>query len=335
MTTVLAALPYRIDVHPAAASGAELAEDARAGLCAPFKELPPKYFYDERGSELFERITELPEYYQARSELSVLRGIAPMLAAGHEPAELVELGSGASRKAEPLLAAMMDGGADVRYTPFDVCPEVLLSSASRLVLRLPGLRVHAVAGDFARHLHELPPPPERGARIVAFLGGTIGNLAPEDRAPFLREVADLLRPGDALLLGTDLAGDPARIVPAYDDAQGVTAEFNRNVLRVLNRELDADFDVGAFSHVARYDPGPPWIEMRLRSLRRQTVTLRGIDLTVEFAEGEEMRTEISCKFTREAVEEMYAQAGLELVEWHTDPRGWFAVSVAQLAGPGR
>lgn len=331
MATNLAARAYRIDVHPVAAAGADLAEDVRTGLGAAFKELPPKYFYDERGSELFERITELPEYYQARAELRVLHAIAPGLAERHGAVELVELGSGVSRKAEPLLAAMMDGALDVHYTPFDVCPEVLLSAAGRLVRRFPGLRVHAVAGDFGRHLDELPSPPEDGARVVAFLGGTVGNLSPEDRVPFMAQVADLLRPGDALLLGTDLAGDPARIVPAYDDAQGVTAEFNRNVLRVLNRELDGDFDVDAFSHVARYEPGPPWIEMRLRSLRDQAVTLRDIDLVAEFAEGEEMRTEISCKFTRASVEEMYRQAGLAMVEWHTDPRGWFAVSLAQPA----
>lgn len=329
MTT--AALPYRIDVHPAASSANELADDALRGLTGPAKELPPKYFYDEHGSDLFERITELPEYYQTRTELAVLDDLAGPFAERYRPAELVELGSGASRKAEPLLEAMTAARGGVRYAPFDVCPEILLASAGRLAKAFTGLRVHAVAGDFGMHLDGLPEPPAEGARLVAFLGGTIGNLMPADRTPFLRSVAELMRPGDLLMVGTDLAGDPARILPAYDDAAGVTADFNLNVLRVLNRELGADFRVDRFEHVAAYEPEHPWIEMRLRSLDRQTVRLPAIDLTIDFEEGEEMRTEISCKFTREAVEEMYAAAGFRLAEWHTDDREWFAVSVAQRA----
>ncbi len=324
--------PYRLDVHPSLDEGAGLREDARVGLTAAVKSLPPKYFYDERGSDLFERITRLPEYYQSRTELRILRAIADGVVRRHRIGELVELGSGSSRKTAVLLDAMREARTLRRYVPFDVCPEAVLAAAGRLRGEYPALDLHGVAGDFDHHLGGVPDPAGDGARLVAFLGGTIGNLEPAARAPFLRSVADLMGPDDILLVGTDLAGDPARILPAYDDAEGVTAEFNLNVLRVLNRELDADFDLDAFAHVALYDPGPPWIEMRLRAERAQRVHLGALDLDVAFAAGEELRTEISCKFTREAVEEMYAEAGLRLVEWHEDPRGWFGVSVARRTG---
>jgi L-histidine N-alpha-methyltransferase len=327
--SALALRPYRLDVHPALDAGAGLAEDARVGLGAAFKSLPPKHFYDERGSDLFERITRLPEYYQTRTELRILREIAPGVVRRHRVGDLVELGSGSSRKTAVLLDAMREARTLRRYVPFDVCPEAILAAAGRLRGEYPALDLHGVAGDFDHHLGGVPGPEGDGGRLVAFLGGTIGNLEPDARAPFLRSAADLLGPDDILLVGTDLAGDPARIRRAYDDAEGVTAQFNLNVLRVLNRELDADFDLDAFVHVALYDPGPPWIEMRLRSVRDQSVRLEAIDLDVTFAAGEEMRTEISCKFTRPMVEEMYAQAGLALVEWHEDPRGWFGVSVAR------
>lgn len=328
-TRLMAPRPYRLDVHPLGAGDQGLAEDARVGLAATPKSLPPKHFYDERGSDLFERITRLPEYYQSRAELSILQRIAPGLVERHAISELVELGSGASRKTQALLDAMRDARSLHRYVPFDVCPEAILAAAGRLAEAYPGLDVHGVAGDFDRHLPGVPERPGAARRLVAFLGGTIGNLEPGARTPFLRSVAELMEPGDLLLVGTDLAGDPGRIRRAYDDAEGVTAEFNLNVLRVLNRELDADFDLDAFSHVAIYDEGPPWIEMRLRSLTDQVVRVGALDMDVPFAAGEEMRTEISCKFTREAVEAMYATAGLELAEWHEDARGWFAVSLAR------
>ncbi len=330
-TQLLAPRPYRLDVHPIGAGAEGLAKDARTGLGAARKWMPPKHFYDECGSHLFERITHLPEYYQGRSELAILNRIAAGLVARHGVAELVELGSGASRKTRALLDAMGDAGRLDRYVPFDVCPEAILAAAGRLAEAYPGLEVHGVAGDFDRHLAAVPAPEGSSRRLVAFLGGTIGNLEPGSRTPFLTAVADLLGPDDVMLLGTDLAGDPARIQAAYDDAEGVTAEFNRNLLRVLNRELEADFDVKAFAHVAVYDPGPPWIEMRLRSLVDQVVRLEALDMEVEFAAGEEMLTEISCKFTRGSVEVMYAAAGLELIEWHEDARGWFAVSLARRA----
>ena len=331
MTTQLTApRPYRLDVHPLGCAEEGLAEDARVGLSATPKSLPPKHFYDERGSDLFERITRLPEYYQSRAELEILSDMAAGLVARHGVSELVELGSGASRKTQALLDAMRDARSLERYVPFDVCPEAILAAAGRLAGAYPGLEVHGVAGDFDRHLPGVPARAGTSPRLVAFLGGTIGNLEPEARTPFLRSVAELMEDDDDLLLvGTDLAGDPARIQPAYDDAEGVTAEFNLNLLRVLNRGLDGDFDLDQFAHVAVYDPGPPWIEMRLRSLADQVVHLGALDMDVAFAAGEEMRTEISCKFTREMVEEMYAAAGLALVEWHEDPRGWFAVSVAR------
>jgi L-histidine Nalpha-methyltransferase len=318
-------LPFRLDVHPGAAS--TLAADARAGLSARPKRMPPKHFYDARGSELFEEITRLPEYYQTRAELRILRRVAPGIVARHGVDELVELGAGAARKTAVLIDAIRAGGAPGRYVPFDVCPEALLAAAGRLAEAYPGLAVHGVAGDFERHLAAIPP---RGGerRLVAFLGGTIGNLEPRARTPFLRGVAALLGPGDLLLVGTDLAGDPARILPAYDDAAGVTAAFNLNLLEVMNRELAADFDPGAFAHVARYDEGERRIEMWLRSLRDQEVRLDALAMVARFDRGEEMLTEISCKFTKDDVAAMYAAAGLRLAEWHPDARGWFAVSVA-------
>ena len=319
--------PYRLDVHPLGSVEHGLAEDVRIGLTATPKWLPPKHFYDERGSALFEHITRLPEYYQGRTELTILNRIAAGLVERHGVGELVELGSGSSRKTAALLDAMRDARRLERYVPFDVCPEAILAAAGRLAEAYPGLEVHGVAGDFDRHLPGVPDHAGTAPRLVAFLGGTIGNLDPDDRTPFLRSVAGLMEPDDLLLVGTDLAGDAERIRPAYDDAQGVTAEFNLNLLRVLNRELDGDFDLDGFAHVAVYDP--PRIEMRLRSLCDQIVHLRALDMDVAFEEGEEMRTEISCKFTRASVDEMYADAGLALVEWHEDPRGWFAVSLAR------
>jgi L-histidine Nalpha-methyltransferase len=252
--------------------------------------------------------------------------------ARHAPTELVELGSGSSRKTEVLLDAMEAAGVLRRYLPFDISPGALLAAAGRLAEAYPGLRVHGVAGDFERHLDRVPARPRSGRRLVAFLGGTIGNLHPDARPAFLGAVGRLLGPGDLLLMGTDLAGDAARLQPAYDDAAGVTAAFNLNLLSVLNRELDADFDLDRFAHVAVYRPETAWIEMRLRAREAHTVRLAALDLEVGFARGEEMVTELSCKFTRASLGRAYADAGLRLVEWHTDPGERFAVSLA--ARPG-
>jgi L-histidine Nalpha-methyltransferase len=330
VTTRTAPAAVLLDVHPGAGDADGLEHDVREGFAREPKTLPPKYFYDDAGSRLFEDITELPEYYQTRTELRILRDVAPGIAERHALTELVELGSGASRKTEAILGAMRASGHLRRYVPFDVCPEALRAAAARLAGHYPDLRIHGVAGDFGRHLAEIPPK-DGGARLVAFLGGTIGNLTADERTPFLRSVAELMDHDDRLLVGTDLAGDPERIVPAYDDAQGVTARFNLNLLTVLNREMDADFAHECFEHVARYALDPPRIEMRLRSSRAQSVRFGALGMEVHFKAGEEMLTEISCKFTREAVAGMYEDAGLALEEWHPDPRGWFAVSLARRA----
>ena len=308
-----------------------LAEDALDGLTRPFKELPPKHFYDARGSELFDRITELPEYYPTRAERAILETEAAAIVAATSASELVELGSGTATKTRVLLDAMAAAGRLRRYVPFDVDESVVQASAEQLVDEYPGLRVHGVIGDFERHLDRIPPPVAGEPRIVALLGGTIGNFPPGSRRRLLREIAALLGPGDRLLLGTDLVKDPAVIEAAYDDAAGVTAEFNRNVLHVLNRELDADFPPEQFEHVAFFDPRNEWIEMRLRARRACDVRVEALGLRLELAEGEEIRTEISAKFTMERVAEDYGAAGLELSGWHTDAGGRFALSLASPA----
>jgi L-histidine N-alpha-methyltransferase len=305
-----------------------LRADALAGLTATPKELPPRWFYDERGSELFDRITRLPEYYPTRAERAILEARAPEIAAAAGADVLVELGSGTSEKTRLLLTAMREAGTLRRFVPFDVDPSVLRLAGDALAEEYPGLEVDGVVGDFTRHLGELPTD---GRRMVAFLGSTIGNLAPAERAAFLTDLAATLRPGDSFLLGTDLVKDENRLVRAYDDAEGVTAEFNRNVLLVLNRELKADFDPEAFAHVAVWDTEHEWIEMRLRSVRDQQVNVAALDLGVAFAAGEEMRTEISAKFRRQGVERELVAAGLAMTRWWTDPAGDFGLSLAQPA----
>ena len=315
-------LTYHLGPDDAAAA---LRADALAGLTATPKELPPRWFYDERGSELFDRITRLPEYYPTRTERAILEARAAEIAAASGADVLVELGSGTSEKTRLLLTALREAGTLRRFVPFDVDPSVLRLAGAALVEEYPGLDVEGVVGDFTRHLGELP---RDGRRMVAFLGSTIGNLAPAARAEFLAELAATLHPGDSFLLGTDLVKDPARLVRAYDDAEGVTAAFNRNVLLVLDRELKADFDPEAFEHVARWDAEREWMEMRLRSTVDQVVSVAALDLEVRFAAGEEMRTEISAKFRREGVERELAAAGLRLARWWTDPAGDFGLSLA-------
>jgi L-histidine N-alpha-methyltransferase len=302
-----------------------LREDVLTGLTATPKWLPPRWFYDQRGSELFDEITRLPEYYPTRAERSVLTARADEIAALTGADVLVELGSGTSEKTRLLLDALRDAGTLRRFVPFDVDPSVLRLAGAAVTDEYPGVEVDAVVGDFTLHLGELP---REGRRLVAFLGSTIGNLDPGLRAGFLDELAATLHPGDALLLGTDLVKDPARLVRAYDDAAGVTAAFNRNLLAVLDRELDADFDPAAFDHVALWDAEHEWIEMRLRSRTDQVVRLAALDLTVRFAEGEDLRTELSAKFRREGVERELAAAGLRMTHWWTDPDGDFGVSLS-------
>jgi L-histidine Nalpha-methyltransferase len=305
-----------------------LRADARAGLTATPKSLPPKWFYDANGSALFEKITELPEYYPTRAEREILTGTATEIAALTGARTLVELGSGSSDKTRLLLSALRQAGTLRCYVPVDVSEPALTAAAALLITEYPGLDVRAVVSDFEEHLG-LPAPDDAPApRLVAFLGGTIGNLIPAERARFLARVRAGLRPGDWFLLGTDLVKDPATLVAAYDDSAGVTAEFNKNVLAVLNAELGADFDLDAFEHVALWDPVAEWIEMRLRSLAGQTVRVPGIGLEVRFAAGEEMRTEISAKFRREAITAELAAAGLAIRTWWTDAAAQFGLSLS-------
>ncbi|QNP61710.1 L-histidine N(alpha)-methyltransferase [Streptomyces genisteinicus] len=307
---------------PEDATGADLRADVLNGLTRTPKVLPPKWFYDARGSELFEEITRLPEYYPTRAEREILAARAGEIAAATGARTLVELGSGSSEKTRFLLDALT---ALHTYVPVDVSESALTGAAEALLAERPGLDVHALIADFTRGL-ALPGTP--GPRLVAFLGGTIGNLLPAERALFLRSVRDLLEPGDALLLGTDLVKDEQVLVRAYDDAAGVTAQFNKNVLSVLARELGADVDPADFDHVAVWDHEHEWIEMRLRARSAVTVKIRELDLVVPFAAGEEMRTEVSAKFRQEGVRDELAAAGLELSHWWTDTEGRFALSLA-------
>jgi len=303
----------------------ELRSDARTGLTALPKVLPPKWFYDAAGSEIYERITALPEYYPFNAEREILRARAGDIAAASGAEALVELGSGSSEKTRWLLDALSARGTLDSYLPLDVSEAALKDATASLVLDYPRLMVHGIVGDFTQHLSRIPA---RGKRLIAFLGGTIGNLLPADRAVFLRSARAVLRPGEQLLVGVGLVIDPAVMVPAYDDAQGVTAEFNKNVLHVLNRELRADFDVEAFDHVALWNAEREWIEMRLRARRRMTVRVAELGLAVPFAEGEELRTETSAKFRAAGVRAELTSAGFELTEWWTDSSERFAMALA-------
>jgi L-histidine N-alpha-methyltransferase len=302
-----------------------LRADALRGLTSSPKELSPQWFYDERGSELFDAITRLPEYYLTRREREILRERAGEVAELTQANTLVELGSGTSEKTRLLMDALAGAGHLRRFVPFDVSEETLRASAAAIVHEYEGLEVHAVVGDFGRHLAFLP---EGRRRLVAFLGSTIGNLPPVARVGFLESVEDTLNPGEALLLGVDLVKDVGRLEAAYDDPVGLTAEFNRNILLVLNRELRGNFDPEQFEHVARWDDENEWIEMVLRSTRAQDVELAELDLRVSFEAGEEMRTEISAKFRRDGIDDELADAGLELRRWWPHESGDFALALA-------
>jgi L-histidine N-alpha-methyltransferase len=316
----------RVDVHlgPDDAAAA-LRADARHGLTARPKALPPKWFYDEEGSRLFDAITRLPEYYPTRAERAILSARAGDIAGRAGADTLVELGSGTSEKTRLLLDALSAHGTLRRFVPFDVSEATLRDAAVAIEREYPGVDVHAVVGDFEHHLDRLPTG---GRRLVAFLGSTIGNLEPDARSRFYRTIASGLGPHDSFLLGTDLVKDVARLEAAYDDSAGITAAFNRNVLAVLNRELGFDFVPERFSHVARWNPAEEWIEMRLRSDMAQSARSAQLDLEVQFAAGEEMRTEISAKFRRDKVEHELAAGGLSMSEWWTDPDDDFAVSLS-------
>lgn len=319
-----------------------LRADVLAGLTSQPKELPPKWFYDKAGSDLFDQITRLPEYYPTEAERDALLHFAPEIVELAGADTLVELGSGSSDKTRVLLDAMSDSGRLRRYVPFDVSDSALREAATMLAQRYPTLQIDGVVGDFDHHLGMIPKasrdesisgtPTPTGRRMLVFLGGTIGNYEPSARRELLANLAGTLEPGESLLLGTDLVKDPGRLVAAYDDRAGVTAAFNRNVLAVVNRELDANFLVTQFDHHALWDAENEWIEMRLRSRVAQAVDVRAIDLQIEFRPGEEIRTEISAKFRKAGLETELAEVGLEMVGWWTDHNGDFALSLSRRRG---
>ncbi|MFI1971789.1 L-histidine N(alpha)-methyltransferase [Streptomyces cinnamoneus] len=308
---------------PPDATAAALRADVAEGLTRSPKELPPKWFYDARGSELFDEITLLPEYYPTRSEREILLARAGAIAGATGARTLVELGSGSSDKTRHLIRALE---ALEFYVPVDVSESALAGAAETLLAEHPALTVHALVADFQYGL--ALPEGLPGPRLIAFLGGTIGNLLPPERATFLAGIRAGLAPGDALLLGTDLVKDQSVLLPAYDDAQGVTAAFNKNVLTVINRELGADFEPDGFDHVALWDARREWIEMRLRARAPAVVKIPTLDLAVHFEAGEELRTEVSAKFRQEGVRRELAEAGLELTHWWTDEAGRFALSLS-------
>ncbi len=320
----------QIDVHLNANDTLHtMAEDVRRGLTACPKYLLAKYFYDDAGSDLFERITELPEYYPTRAERGLLHGIAQELLAAVRPEELVELGSGSSSKTRVLLNSLNGAHGLARYLPFDVSEGIVRSTAASLKRDYPFLRVHGVIGDFERHLGLVPAP--IGRRLVLFLGSTIGNLNPPDRHRFLSQVRHLMEREDRLLLGVDLVKDVDVLEAAYNDFAGVTAEFNRNILRVVNRGLHADFDPEAFRHLALYNQEEARIEMHLTPDSAQTVRVADLDLTIEVRPGEMLWTESSHKFTRESTAAMLETAGMALERWYTDDQRLFGLALAARA----
>ena len=304
---------------------AALRADARLGLTSTPKSLPPKWFYDARGSDLFERITALPEYYPTRTERALLERVVGEIARSARSEVLVELGAGSAAKTRLLLNALTADGPLKTYVPQDVSSSALRDAANQVAAEFPTLAVHGVVSDFTDTLQNLPGG---GRRMIAFLGGTLGNLVPIERAEFLAGIHEVLEPGEQLLLGVGLVIDPATLVPAYDDAAGVTAEFNRNVLHVLNSRLDADFAPDKFEHIALWDAENEWIEMRLAATEDMTVRVRELDLTVEFARGEQMRTEISAKFRADGLRAELLAAGFDTERVWTDPDHRFALVLA-------
>jgi L-histidine N-alpha-methyltransferase len=305
---------------------ATLAEDVRQGLTRRPKRLPPKYIYDEVGSRLFEAITRTPEYYVTRTEMQLLQEVAPEVVRQVEPRDLVELGPGSSAKTRALLDAMRDEGLLERYIPVEVSPSMVETASRRLAEEYPGLRIHGVVGDFLRHLDKVP---DGDRRLVIFLGSTLGNLAPDEALRFLRHVAGSLGPEDAFLLGADLVKPREVLEAAYNDAEGITARFNRNILDVINRNLGGEFDAERFSHVAFYNPQEARIESYLQADEAHEVRIRDLDLTVRFEKGERIHTEYSHKYTRDSLEAYLGKAGLKLERWFTDDRGWFSLSLAR------
>ncbi len=323
--------PWRLDCHLTSTDAGRAADELRRSLAAPRPTISPRWFYDDAGCALFERISELGEYYQTRTEQALLDARMDAVVGHLRPTELVEIGSGAATKTRAILGAMSRADTLERYIPFDISPGIIARSASELASVYPGLRVHGIAGDFSRHLGKIPRRAADGTRLVAFLGSTLGNLAPGGRRTMVRRLARLLSPGDALLIGTDLAHDPAVLVAAYNDLPGVTAEFNRNIIRHVNRAFEGDADPHAFAHVARWNARSSRIEMHLRALRDVDWSLPGLDLRVQIPEGRTIRTEISCKFSRHEMVGLYGDTGLDLTSWDQDALGRYAISVATRA----
>jgi len=319
-------MPYTIDVHLSPDDvRRRMRTDAIEGLRSTPKSIPPVWFYDERGSQLFEEITALPEYYPTRAERALLEAHAPAIAELSKADTLVELGAGACEKTRVLLSALQQLGVLARYVPFDVSDEFLRDAASTLSEEYQGLAVHLVIGDFTEHLTAIPT---EGRRLVAFLGGTIGNFDPARRARFLFDLNCTMSSEDSLLLGTDLVKDRGRLVAAYDDAAGVTAQFNKNVLHVLNNQLGGDFDLDLFTHVAIWNEDEQWIEMRLRATEATDVTLREAGIAVHFDQGEDLLTEISAKFTPARVEEELSAAGFVVDAMWGAEEGEFLLTLA-------
>ena len=318
---------FRLDRYLEPMRRSSLAEDVRNGLTAAPKRLPPKYFYDDRGSRLFDAICDTPEYYPTRTEQALLQGVAAEIAALTQPTHLIELGSGTSRKTRVLLDALMRRGSELCYIPMDVSEGMLRRTALALRSEYPRLRVHAIAGDYEHHLERIPV----GARrLVLFLGGTIGNFAPAEANDFLVSLTRQLAPGDFVLIGMDLRKPAEVLHAAYNDAAGLTAEFNRNVLCVINRELDADFRPEEFEHLAFFNAEASQVEMHLRARRDRAVRIRALGLTVPFAAGETIHTEISRKFHRTEVEQMFAGAGCRMLRWYVPSNDYFALVLGRV-----
>lgn len=317
-----------VEVHASAETWTALASDVLQGLLAMPKTLPPKWFYDARGSELFERITELPEYYPTRRERALLETVGADLAKESGAVEVVELGSGSSTKTPLLLDPLAASGALRRYVAVDVSAAAVEGAVPTLLDRYPGLHIVGEICDFTRDFSFLERQCE-GPRLVAFLGSTIGNLQPVEVRAFLRSLKRVMRPGDLLLLGTDLVKDSEVLEAAYNDTQGVTAEFNFNVLRVVNRELGGDFDCERFRHEAVWNPTLERVELRLRSSEAQIVRIEALGTEIPFAAGESILTEISRKFTRASVARAYEDGGFRLRSWLPDRDGWYAMSLAE------
>lgn len=316
----------RVDVHFRPNHGTGLADDVRFGLASAPKHLQPKYFYDDLGSKLFDRICDTPEYYPTRTEQALLEKLAPRLIDSVAPTDIVELGSGAARKTQCLLDAVDRAGRTTRYVPFDVSESMLVDSAKLLLEKYPWLEIHGVVGDYERHLDRIPPGRRR---LILFIGSTIGNFEHEQAIAFLTKLSDQMGPEDRLLLGTDLVKDTGLLNAAYNDAAGLTEAFNKNVLRVINRELDANFRLDRFEHVAFFSSARKQIEMHLRSRDEQRVQIRDLNLTVDFEAGETIQTEISRKFTRQSLTSTLQESNLELLEWHTPENEFFALSLSR------